>query len=130
MLANAALRFRQDSSGASAVEFAIVGALFIFLSLGVLEFGRALLVRNSLADAADVATRTALLDRSASNTKIEASARAAFDENKTLLRVAFAAESSGGVNFRVVTLSYPITLLVPALSSSPLTLSVTRRIRA
>lgn len=130
MLASAALRFRHDVGGASGIEFAIIGAVLVFLSLGVIEFGRAFLVRNSLADAADVATRTALIDRSASNTKIEASARAAFDENKNLLGVTFASESSGGVNFRVVTLSYPVTLLIPALSRTPLTLTVTRRIRA
>jgi Flp pilus assembly protein TadG len=129
-LAAHAARLRHDSSGASAVEFAILGAVFIVLSLGVLEFGRAFLVRNALAEAADVATRTALLDRSATDAKVEASARAAFDEKKSLLNVSFAAQSSGGVNFRVITLSYPMTLLIPALSKRPLTLTVSRRVRA
>ncbi len=130
MWADAAARLGRDTSGASAVEFAIVGAVFIMLSLGVIEFGRAFLVRNSLADAADVATRTALLDRSAPDAKIEASARAAFDAKKDALQVSFRTETFGGVTFRVMTLSYPFTLLVPAVSSSPLSLTVTRRIRA
>ena len=129
-LAGHAARLRDDTSGASAVEFAIIGAVFIVLSLGVIEFGRAFLVRNALAEAADVATRTALLDRAATDAKIEASARAAFDENKTRLKVSFASETSGGVNFRLITLSYPVTLLIPALASRPLTLTVSRRVRA
>ena len=42
-------------SGVTAIEFAFVGLLAISLILGIIEFGRALFIRNELAFAADIA---------------------------------------------------------------------------
>jgi Flp pilus assembly protein TadG len=125
------LRFRnivRDQHGASAVEFAICGAILIFLSLGVIEFGRALLVRNELSYAADRATRVVLMDPGASDSTVAAAARTAFEEHADLLAVTVDEETVDGLPSRVITLTYPIDLLVPIPSGGSFNVSISRRI--
>ena len=121
-------RFCNDQDGASGVEFAICGSFLIFLSLGVIEFGRAFMIRNEVAYAADKATRTVLMNPSASTSAITQSARDAFQENDSLLTVTVADETVGGLSSRVITLSYPVQLLIPAFSSNSFAVTVRRRV--
>jgi Flp pilus assembly protein TadG len=121
-------RFFRDQDGASGVEFAICGSFLIFLSLGVVEFGRAFMIRNEVAYAADKATRTVLMNPSASTTAITQSARDAFQENDSLLTVSVADETVDGLSSRVITLTYPVELLVPALSTTSFDVTVSRRV--
>ena len=118
----------RDQHGASAVEFAICGAILIFLSLGVIECGRALLVRNELSYAADRATRVVLMDPGASDSTVAAAARNGFQENDSLLAVTVDEETVDGLPSRVITLTYPVELLLPVLSSTAFDVSVSRRI--
>ena len=46
-------RWRRQECGATALEFAIVAAVFVTVSIGIIEFGRALMVRNEMAYAID-----------------------------------------------------------------------------
>ena len=46
------VRLRDDDGGSSPVEFVLVGALLTLLTLGVLQFGLAVYVRNVVHDAA------------------------------------------------------------------------------
>jgi Flp pilus assembly protein TadG len=121
-------RFFSDQDGASAVEFAICGSFLIFLSLGVIEFGRAFMIRNEVAYAADKATRIVLMDPSASTSVITQSARDAFEENDSLLTVTVANETVDGLSSRVITLTYPVELLLPALSTRSFNVTVSRRV--
>ena len=121
-------RFFRDQRGASAVEFAICGAILIFLSLGIIECGRALLVRNELSYAADRATRVVLMDPAASDGTVAAAARDGFEEDDSLLAVTVDEETLDGLPSRVITLTYPVELLLPVLSSTGFNVSVSRRI--
>ncbi len=59
-------RVLNDESGSAVAEFVMVGALLTVLTLGVLQLGLALLVRNTLVDAAAEGARFgALADNSA-----------------------------------------------------------------
>jgi Flp pilus assembly protein TadG len=53
-------RVHMPRAGNVVVEFAFVGVVFIFLILGALEFGRALMVVQNLNDAARRACRTGI----------------------------------------------------------------------
>lgn len=53
---------RQDERGTSIVEMALVLPLFMLLVLGVMDFGRAIYVRNILANAARDGARFAIVD--------------------------------------------------------------------
>ena len=51
----------RDDSGSAAAEFVMVGALLTVLTLAVLQLGLALLVRNTVVDAASEGARIAAL---------------------------------------------------------------------
>ena len=61
-------RFRRSEHGGVAIEFAIISMLVVSVSLGAVEFGRALQLRNELSSLADRATREILMDASQSVT--------------------------------------------------------------
>lgn len=127
---------RQCQSGATAVEFALVCLPLFLLVLGVIEVGRAFFLQNNLSFAADVAARGILIDQIGRNlSETEASARldsvvrASFQSgDPTLLQVTVGRVSVDGTDFRVLTLRYPFTFLLPELSESPITIGLSRRI--
>jgi Flp pilus assembly protein TadG len=119
-------------SGAVALEFAIVSMAMVLVSLGVVEFGRALEVRNQLTFLADKAARQILNDSSVTDAEVEADIRAKFDgPNPQLLEVVVEQDlvtDSDGAKYRNVEVSYPFTLLIPQLSTSTITLTATERV--
>ncbi len=54
-------RLERDESGSAVVEFVLVGALLTVLTLSVLQLGLALLIRNTVHDAAAEGARFAAL---------------------------------------------------------------------
>lgn len=132
------LAFSRSQSGAAAVEFAMVCLPMLLLALGIVEFGRALNVRNDLAYAADVAARMVLINKvEADDTdtealaKLDPAARQAFTGGqRDLLQVSVTKEAVDGTTFRVLALRYPFTLLLPGMEDSPIALGVTLRVPA
>jgi len=116
-------------SGVAAIEFAFVGLLAISLILGVIEFGRALFIRNELAFAADIATRKVLLDppkTSSDLDRLEATIREVITFDGDRLEVELQLPSSDGI--MPITLRQPLNLLVPGLYDGGITLSLDRQI--
>lgn len=116
-------------SGVAAIEFALVGLLAISLILGIIEFGRALFIRNELAFAADIAARKVLLDPPETSSDlegIEATIREAVTFDRDQLEVELQLPSSDGI--MQITLRQPLTLLVPGLHGNGITLSLDRQI--
>ncbi|MDB5570844.1 MAG: TadE family protein [Hyphomicrobiales bacterium] len=117
-----------DQSGSTAIEFSIVSLVFILTALGIFEFGRALNTRNQLSQAADYGARKLLTISGISNSAVETEIRSAFKAGPVAnLTITFASESVNGAPFRVITMSYPFTLLIPGLVRNSLSLTVTRR---
>lgn len=54
--------FRQDETGGSMAEFAIVALTFLTIIFGIIEFGRLLYTHNALADAARRGARYAVIN--------------------------------------------------------------------
>ena len=122
-------RFLSGSRGATAVEFALVALPFVILMLGLIEFGRALHIRNGLDNAADRAQRQIIIDATATSTSLTTSARATFlagDPGKLL--VVLSEGTSGSTTYRTVELSYTMTLLVPIPMSGDIVLSTHRKV--
>jgi hypothetical protein len=116
-------------SGVAAIEFAFVGLMAISLILGVIEFGRALFIRNELAFVADIATRKVLLDppkTSSDLERLEATIRETVTFDRDRLEVDLELPSADGV--MSITLRQPLTLLVPGLYENGITLSLDRNI--
>ena len=55
------MRARHSERGASMVEFAIAGSLMLFIVFGIIEFGRALYTYHSVANAARIGARWAMV---------------------------------------------------------------------
>ena len=125
-----------SQSGATAVEFAIVCFPLLLLVLGVIEFGRAFYVRNDLSYAADVAARQVLIGtvaRDAPNsevqTKLETALRDNFDSGDPgLLQIAVTKQTVDGIDFRVLSISYPFRFFLPGIAETPFSLALSRRI--
>ncbi|UIJ70484.1 TadE/TadG family type IV pilus assembly protein [Aurantimonas sp. HBX-1] len=122
-------RLRRCERGSVAVEFAIISWVFILVSLGIIEFGRGLLMRNELSYVADLAARQILIDGAVSDSTLDATLRAALTSgDPDLLTVAIGTETVGTTDYRTVTITYPFTLLVPGLTTDAISLSVDRRV--
>nr|WP_277882932.1 TadE/TadG family type IV pilus assembly protein [Paracoccus salsus] len=117
-------------SGAAAVEFAMVGLLVVGLILGISEFGRALYLLNQLAFAADIATRRVLIDPPETVGDLEDLEEAILDAvtfDRDAFRVELGLPAADGA--MPITLSHPLTLLVPGVNQGSFVLRVQRRIQ-
>jgi Flp pilus assembly protein TadG len=54
-------RFRRDTAGGAAVEFALVLPVLLLLLMGILDFGRALFIHHVVTDASREAARRAVV---------------------------------------------------------------------
>lgn len=116
-------------SGSTAVEFAIVSMVFVLLSIGIVEFGRGLHLRNHIAHAADVGTRKVLMNPVISDASLDDAIRGAFTRgDRSLLEIEITSSQVAGVPTRDILIRYPLALLIPGLTPSAITLSLARRI--
>lgn len=122
-------RLARCERGAAAVEFAIISVVFLGLVIGLIEFGRILYIKNQLSYAADIASRTIMINTAVTEAAIETAVRDEFIAgDPTGLTVVVVPEVLGGDTFRVVTITYPVTHVIPILGSELITLDVTRRV--
>lgn len=122
-------RFILDRSGATALEFALIGMPLILLLLGLLEFGRGLHIRNAVDAAADRAQRAIMIDPAASLDLLESEIRDGFHAGETeRLSVSYASELLSGRNYRVVSLAYEMQILLPMPMGRTITIGSTRRV--
>ena len=122
-------RIAQCERGAAAVEFAIISMVLISLCIGIVDFGRTLYVKNQLSFLADQATRSVLVNPAITDAQLEATLEAEFNAgDPDDLEVTISAENVGGTDYRVIAISYPMTLFIPNLSSKNISLDVTRRV--
>jgi Flp pilus assembly protein TadG len=121
-------RLAADEGGGVAIEFAIVSMAFILVTLGIIEFGRALQARNEMAFAADFAARQIMIDPEIDEDAIEAAVAAKFDGHAPdTLVVDVTDETVDGEEFRVINMTYPMNLTIPG-THAALTLAVSRRV--
>ena len=122
-------RLLADRGGAAALEFALVGMPFVLLLLGLIEFGRGLHIRSALDTAADRAQRVVLINPSASVATLEDAIRASFQAGQPQrLVVSFGTDTLAGTDYRVVSLSYEMHLLLPAPLGRTLHIGSSRRV--
>ena len=128
-LSRAGKQLWRDQNGAGAVEFSIVGSLFIVLVLGVVQLGWTLQVRNEMSRAADQATRLVQLAPETSDADFEArvySSLAGYDPDR--LEVDVGETTVGTVEFRTLYVEYGLPVSIPGVPLSVITLSQSRRI--
>ena len=122
-------RFRSCSRGAAAIEFAIIALALVLVCVGTIEFGRAFYVRNNIAHAADIAARRAMMPGTLSDEDLAAEVRRAFTgADPEQLFVESGIETVNGLEFRTISISYSLRLLVPGLLPDTVSLQLSRRI--
>ena len=65
------LNSRRSRRGVSAVEFAIVAPVFLMFVLGMVEFGRIVMIQHSLTNAARAGSRMAALATTSNETQVK-----------------------------------------------------------
>jgi Flp pilus assembly protein TadG len=121
--------FRRDQRGAAAVEFSIISIVLVALLIGIVDFGRTLYIKNQLSFLADRAARSVLLNASVSNADLETTIRAEFDAGAAEdLTINITTDVIAGDTYRVMTITYPVTLFVPDVVPEAFNLSETRRV--
>lgn len=99
----------RDDTGSAAAEFVLVAALLTVLTIGVLQLGLALFIRNTVLDAAAEGARFGAL---ADNTPADGVARAA-DLISTALGVAYAGDISASTGSHLGHPSVTVTVRTP-----------------
>jgi Flp pilus assembly protein TadG len=114
-------RWSLGQRGSTAVEFALVLPLLMGFVLGIIEFGRAMWIRQTLQYAVETASRTALADAALSTSAISA---AVTSNLLGLQGVAPNVVVSSTATQISITATYQFTFLVPdLLPFGPLTLT-------
>lgn len=121
--------FTRHQKGAAAIEFAIICLPLLLLALGIIELGRAFNIRNDMSYAADVAARQILIDETTPVAKVEALVRDAFTGGPPEdLGITLGTAPAGERTVRTLRLTYPLSLSIPGISSSVITLTHERRL--
>lgn len=109
----------------------MIGLVLIMFSIGIVEIGRGLYLRNQLSHVIDVAARQVLTNMNASDADLETSIRTNFSAgDPNALLVTLGSETLDGTTFRSIKLNYPLELLIPALSLDVVQVSLMRRVPA
>lgn len=100
-------RWRRNTEGTAAIEFAIVVPVLALAILGIIECGRAYYIRSNITHAVDEASRYAMVYVSASDATIKQRAEqqlVAVPANAVTVNVQ--TEVSGGKNYKVIVADY------------------------
>ena len=111
------------SDGATSLEFALIALFFFGLSLGSVEVGRAMWVRNSVQFAAEEAARWAVVRPTATAAQVQTFLNgrlAAVGQAGAAGTVAF--QTGGGRRFVVVTATAPFRTVTGVVPVGPVTL--------
>ncbi|WP_162300857.1 TadE/TadG family type IV pilus assembly protein [Alkalilacustris brevis] len=122
-------RYRRCTSGATAIEFALVAPVAIVLCLSILEVGRAVYLRNELAYAVDLGARKVLLDPAVAEQDVLDTVRAGLTgANRGQADIETQVIADGLREYRLVAASIPFAFIVPFVQKGAFSLSVHRRI--
>lgn len=104
-------RFRSDS-GAAAVEFALVVPILILLVLGIVEFGRAYNIQNSLSAAAREGVRVMAISQNATAAKTATKQAGVFNPAVTDAQICISAGASGSCTATTCPAGGTVTLTI------------------
>jgi Flp pilus assembly protein TadG len=117
-------QFTRCQRGATAVEFGIIALPMLLVTLGTIEFGRALFTRNDMAQTLDRVERQILIGKTLTDQQIIDQLKDA----KFTSATAGATQTISGVNYRTLTITQDLKLLIPFQDSS-FQIVVERRVR-
>ncbi|CUH63668.1 Flp pilus assembly protein TadG [Thalassovita gelatinovora] len=118
-------RFIRKEDGAAALEFAIVGSVYLVMLVVLLDVARGFYLHNKLGFAADKIARQILMDPNANaNTVDMPPSLDGFDPD--LLEVVTQQLTIAGKDFQNLTLYYPMSMATPLLHIDLVDLQINR----
>ncbi len=115
-------RFTRDASGASAVEFAIMGTVMIGLMVGFFDVAFAFYVRNSFNHAVSAAAREIYVDPDRTNTEIETDINARLSKFSSSITTSVATATAGALEYKVINVQMDYNYKSPFLNNYTVTL--------
>jgi Flp pilus assembly protein TadG len=114
--------FHRDRGGSSAVEFAIMGAVMIGLMFGFYDVAFAMYVRNSFNHTVGAAAREVYVNPDRTESEIETDIFTRLSKYSDDISVSAGLETSGGLEYRTITVQMVYHYKSPFLSNIPVTL--------
>lgn len=109
-------RFRRESQGGMAIEFAFVAVGLIVALIGIASYGRVLWIRNSLQNAANETARYAMVHTDATAQELTDYARAqAAPLNASYVATDVSWDTANSVTFLTIRTSYDARIDIPFL---------------
>lgn len=122
-------RLLRAESGTALVEFAMVLPIYVVLLLGLVEFGRAFWIRNTLQFAAEEAGRYAMASLVTAPSQLTTKLQSQLSGiDAGLVDVQVTTDTTGGTNYVTITADYVFEFLVPFLPVGPVTLTGRSRV--
>jgi Flp pilus assembly protein TadG len=123
-------RLRRWQDGSTAAEFAIAIPVVALFMLGVIEFGRLLWHRSTLAHAVEETGRYAMAHTDAAQSQLTSvlQASAAVALPASAITVSYATAASGGINYLTITATHSFTFMTGLIPLGPITLQSSARV--
>lgn len=117
-------RFRRNTDGVMAVEFAIILPVFVLMLFGTMEIGGILYTKSTLQHAIETAGRYAMVHTAATSTEIEAEA-VSNSSYLGSLSPTFTIQNQvvNGITYSVITVEAYYSVLTPLFTGRTITLS-------
>lgn len=120
-------RFLRDTRGATAVEFAIVSAVFVIFCMALVDFGRNVDAKSRLAHAADAAARVLFLDKTATEAQVYTRIQTSFPTlGYARMTLRLADQTVNAKPYKKITVTLPLRFLTPGFSGKNGTVTVSR----
>jgi Flp pilus assembly protein TadG len=119
----AVLAFLRDRRGAAMVEFAFMAPVLIVSLMGIIEYGRAFWIRNSLQHAADETGHYAMIHTAATpNELVSYAKQAAAPLDAGGITVTITNDTIGSVSFVTILTSYQAGIVIPFMPQTSITM--------
>lgn len=115
-------RFRSAASGASAVEFAIMGPVVIGVMFGFFDVAFSLYVKNSFNQAIGAAAREVYTDPDRTNLEIQTDVNAQLSKYGSNITTYIDTATSGSVTYKIIRVTMDYSYKSPILSRHTITL--------
>jgi hypothetical protein len=107
------MSWKDDESGATAVEFAIVGPIFLIMLIGIVQLSIAYFHGSSVQWAVDRAMRVAMVDADITSAEVEALISESLgDINSPEIDLTFSVDTSSDIHLAHVVANYEIPVQI------------------
>ncbi len=117
--------------GATAVEFALVVPVYLAMTMGVVEMGRALWIKATMQHAVELTTRYYMVNNSATDATLQTYATARLGDsgmNVSDFTVSSADTTIGGTTYKAITITHAFTAIVEIVKFPAVTLTAVARV--